>query len=320
MSWNDYPDSAVEAAKKVLKWKEEHPDEVHAMTSVGWTRARQLANREKLSLSTIKRMAAFIRHQRHKKLKPEFKSEPWKQNGYVAWLGWGGDSGISWAIRKVKQIEDSKNESMLDSAKEIFTFDTEFNENGKTIDLISIGIVNVSTGEKIHLISSDFKEEDCNDWVKKNVLTKLDHDEPRYTKKAIREKIIEFCGEDPEFWAYYSQYDWVVFCQIFGSMVDLPENYPKFCFDIKQEILRRNIKKDQLPPDPDDEHNALADAEWNVKVLKVLFPETFEKTLGKLDKDDKTVKDKGLVIDLSFVDNPEDEDSEDDEIKFNRMF
>lgn len=94
----DAPESARNNAKKVLQWKEEHGDEVKGMTATGWRRATQLASGEKLSADVVKRMAQFNRHRKNAKVAPEFKNEPWKDNGHVAWLGWGGTSGIDWAI------------------------------------------------------------------------------------------------------------------------------------------------------------------------------------------------------------------------------
>ncbi len=152
-----------------------------------------------------------------------------------------------------------------------FTFDTEFIEDGKTIDLVSIGIVNLDTNEELYLISSEFDASKADDWVKENVLSKLDPIEPRYTREAIKQKVTDFCGSNPEFHTYYAAYDWVVFCQLFGKMIDLPKGYPMLSMDIKQEILRRGIKKEQLPPDPVDEHNALADARWHKLVYDFLY-------------------------------------------------
>jgi hypothetical protein len=106
-SYTDYPQSATDNAKKVLKWRDEYGDEVNGMTRVGWTRANQLANREPISLETIKRMASFIRHESNSEIAKEYKGTPWKDAGYVAWLGWGGDEGIQWAIRKTKQIDET---------------------------------------------------------------------------------------------------------------------------------------------------------------------------------------------------------------------
>jgi len=105
-TYNDYPQSATNNAKKVLAWKEKYGDEVKGMTSVGWTRARQLASKRKLSYDTIARMAAFNRHRKNAEIDPKYKDTPWKDRGYVAWLGWGGTSGVNWAIRKAKSIRE----------------------------------------------------------------------------------------------------------------------------------------------------------------------------------------------------------------------
>ena len=61
-TYNDYPQSATNNSKKVLERTRKYGDEVKGMTSVGWTRANQLASRRKLSYDTIARMAAFNRH------------------------------------------------------------------------------------------------------------------------------------------------------------------------------------------------------------------------------------------------------------------
>lgn len=105
------PKGAQEAAKKAIRWKEEHGDEVKAMTQVGWVRARQLANGDNLSYKTVRRMAAFNRHKSNSKINPEFEGKPWKDNGYVAWLGWGGDTGINWAMNIVDRVNREKKES-----------------------------------------------------------------------------------------------------------------------------------------------------------------------------------------------------------------
>ena len=103
-TYNDYPQSASNNAKRVLEWKKKYGKEVKGMTSVGWTRARQLASKRKLSYETIARMAAFNRHRKNAAVDPKYKSTPWKDRGYVAWLGWGGTSGVNWAIRKAESI------------------------------------------------------------------------------------------------------------------------------------------------------------------------------------------------------------------------
>ena len=102
------PVGAQNNAKKVLRWREEHGDEVKGMTQTGWTRANQLASGKSLSPETVKRMASFNRHRKNAEINPDFKSEPWKDNGYVAWLGWGGTTGVDWAIRKSAELDRAK--------------------------------------------------------------------------------------------------------------------------------------------------------------------------------------------------------------------
>jgi HK97 family phage prohead protease len=99
-TYNDYPEAATNNAKRALKWKEENGSDCG--TPVGWTRANQLANREKISRDTIARMASFKRHQ-------QYKDVPYSEGcGGLMWDAWGGDAGINWAIRKLEQIDNRK--------------------------------------------------------------------------------------------------------------------------------------------------------------------------------------------------------------------
>jgi len=97
------PEAARNNAHRVLKWREEHGDDVEGMTPVGWRRASQLASGEEISLDIVKRMAQFNRHRsNYRKARSRQRQEgkpPWKYAGIVAWLGWGGSSGVNWARR-----------------------------------------------------------------------------------------------------------------------------------------------------------------------------------------------------------------------------
>ena len=100
-TYNDYPEAATNNAKRALKYKEDNGSDCG--TPVGWTRARQLANRERISRDTIARMASFKRHQQNKDV-------PYDEGcGGIMWDAWGGDAGIEWAIRKLEQIDNRKN-------------------------------------------------------------------------------------------------------------------------------------------------------------------------------------------------------------------
>lgn len=144
-----------------------------------------------------------------------------------------------------------------------YFFDTEFYEDGKTIDLISIGIV-AEDGRDFYAVSQDAQLHLVSSWVRENVLPRL----PSYGDKAWmpRETIAEelkafvIAEPKPELWAYYADYDWVVLCQLFGTMMRIPKGWPMFCRDLKQ--LSVDVGSPKHPP-PKDEHNALADARWN---------------------------------------------------------
>ena len=108
----DYPKAASANAKKAIEWKEKYGrDEVTAGTPVGWQRAHQLAKGEAVSRDVVGRMAAFNRHRKNSSISAEHKDTPWKDNGHVAWLIWGGDEGVDWAIKKMDQLDESISES-----------------------------------------------------------------------------------------------------------------------------------------------------------------------------------------------------------------
>ena len=107
-SYTDYPESATNAAKRALKWKEEHPDN-DCGTRVGWARANQLANKRPISEETIARMASFARHLQHEDI-------PYSEGcGGLMVDAWGGRAGIEWASNKLDKIRDEQ-------SKDKFTF------------------------------------------------------------------------------------------------------------------------------------------------------------------------------------------------------
>jgi hypothetical protein len=97
-TYNDYPEAAVNNAKRALKYAEEN-GWGSCGTPVGKQRANQLANKENISEETISRMASFERHRQNKDV-------PYDQGcGGLMWDAWGGTEGIEWAQKKLDQIE-----------------------------------------------------------------------------------------------------------------------------------------------------------------------------------------------------------------------
>ena len=190
-----------------------------------------------------------------------------------------------------------------------YFIDTEFVEDGKTIDLISIGMV-AQDGREYYAINRDCDFSKASNWVEENVLNPigLSRDiganinpqtaSPNTIQSYLRMKkkgfikldVLEFMGGEsivpdhpesekivyqlkpghskPKIWAYYADYDWVAFCQLFGTMMDLPTGLPMYCLDIKQECDRLGNPK--LPEQGKGEHNALSDARWNKKAWEFL--------------------------------------------------
>ena len=105
-SYDNYPQGATNNAKRMLEWRDKYGrDVVDAGTPTGWRRANQLANREALSLSTVKRVYSFLsRHKDNAKIDPRYKGEPWRDRGYVAYNLWGGAAMFDWA-KKISQNE-----------------------------------------------------------------------------------------------------------------------------------------------------------------------------------------------------------------------
>jgi len=133
------------------------------------------------------------------------------------------------------------------------------------------------------------------------------------SNKQISEEVFQFCSQDTlslekakhydvkyeknEFYAYYADYDWVVFCSLFGRMIDLPNGFPMYCKDLKQ-MLDDFVTEKWLPdsksymqgtgvditfdlaleklkgldeyPKQENEHSALDDAIWNMKLYNFL--------------------------------------------------
>jgi 3' exoribonuclease, RNase T-like len=151
-----------------------------------------------------------------------------------------------------------------------FFLDTEFSERGPLhpIQLISIGVV-AEDGREFYAHSEEYDPKLCNDWVIANILPMV-AGERRERLGDIKDRLLQFIGpEKPEFWGYYADYDWVVFCQMFGMMVDLPKGWPMYCRDIKQ--LCDSLGNPQLPKQVLEKHHALHDAIWNKTAYEFLM-------------------------------------------------
>lgn len=91
--------------------------------------------------------------------------------------------------------------------------------------------------------------------------------------------------ENVRFYTYYGSYDHVVFCWLFGRMIDLPKGFPMYTRDLKQMLDEKadsskiplvsrskdlNIKSHPNYPKQTNEHSALHDARWNRELHKFI--------------------------------------------------
>jgi hypothetical protein len=148
-----------------------------------------------------------------------------------------------------------------------FFLDTEFIECGpkNPIQLVSLGLV-CQNGHELYEVSSEFDPWSASPWVRDNVLIHVQA-YPSNPLGVIASRVADFVAREsgeakPEFWGYYADYDWVVFCQIFGTMMQLPSGWPMYCRDIKQ--FADDLGNPQLPIQSAREHIAINDARWNL--------------------------------------------------------
>lgn len=168
-------------------------------------------------------------------------------------------------------------------------YDTEFIEDGRTIGLISIGMV-TDDGRQYYAVNRDMpiRRIRKHDWLMKNVVPSLpkgqgdrrnhvpkswlfDYADPTVKPHAtIAADVRRFIQDtiNPQLWAWYGAYDHVALAQLFGRMIDLPTGVPMWTNDLRQEAER--LGNPRLPEQPGGVHNALADARHNLTVAQFL--------------------------------------------------
>jgi len=117
----------------------------------------------------------------------------------------------------------------------------------------------------LYLESADFDKGKASQWVRENVFPHLKGGECRWPLRSIKVTLLDFFDVEeygkPELHGWCSGYDFVAFCQIFGTMMDLPEGYPHYIRDLQQILDERGISDDELPKQEEGLHNALFDAQ-----------------------------------------------------------
>lgn len=180
-------------------------------------------------------------------------------------------------------------------------FDTEFTGLHKDTTLVSIGIV-AENGKRFYAEFADYDENQCDDWIRENVLKRTilgendtlakrlgeDNDTTVIlgSKLDIRYELGEWLKQfdNIQFVSDVSHYDFVLMIDIFGTAFDLPKHVSAACHDINQDIARHYEISEKEAFDKSredivaelcggfiagDKHNALYDAE----VIKAIYEE-----------------------------------------------
>jgi len=158
-----------------------------------------------------------------------------------------------------------------------YFYDTEFIDNGRIIDLISIGVV-AEDGREFYAVSTEFDPESAGRWVRTHVLPKLPRPASQLwrSRRDIREGLEDFLSPDSvrggqpiELWAWVGAYDHVALCQLWGPMTALPPQIPRFTRELRQ--LWEDRGSPRMPPRPEESHNALVDARHNRRRYELIM-------------------------------------------------
>ena len=183
----------------------------------------------------------------------------------------------------------------------LYTLDTEFMDNGRTIELLSIAIL-AENGREFYrqVVEADYDR--ANPWVRKHVLPQMRQcvagDKawhwayfsqrggdgcpahigcPWEFADNIAQELVAFVGESPTFLGYYSAYDHVALCQLFGTMMELPTGWPMYTQDLRQLLDQSGLQGVTQPEDDHGIHFALDDARWIMETYKRYFSEALRK-------------------------------------------
>jgi hypothetical protein len=172
-------------------------------------------------------------------------------------------------------------------------FDCEFTGLHQYTTLISIGCVS-ENGETFYAELDDYDLDQCDDWIKKNVISSLWAQNPelnidlgdKYCVGNTFDIAIELARwlyqfEKVEMWSDTLAYDWVLFSQLWGHAFNIPKNVYYIPFDLatlfKVKGVDPDISREEfglsdesgacVDPSRWSKHNAL----WDAKVIKKCY-------------------------------------------------
>lgn len=173
-------------------------------------------------------------------------------------------------------------------------FDTEFTGLHKDTTLISIGIVD-EDNNTFYAEFTDYNKSQVNDWIKTNVISKLQYG-GKYTygkcdrnismsgnKTDVNIALFDWLSkyDEIQFVSDVCHYDFVLLIDLIsngGTAFDIPNTISPACHDINQDIANYynikeweafNINRERIASiyDENAKHNAL----WDAKIIKAIY-------------------------------------------------
>ena len=100
-TYTDYPEAAVDAAKQGIKRNKENGNK--CATQVGKVRAQQLANREPVSLDTVRRMRSVSLFDKKTTMNYNVIERTMMLVAISLIVLWGGPAALPWAEKNLRQ-------------------------------------------------------------------------------------------------------------------------------------------------------------------------------------------------------------------------
>lgn len=146
-------------------------------------------------------------------------------------------------------------------------FDTEFTGLHSNTTLISIGMVD-DEGNEFYGICNDYATVHIDGWLQSNVIDNLriDTADVYGNMVEVAQGVLDFIGDRKVIMVSDClAYDWVLFCQLFGGALQLPENIYYIPIDLSTMFSVAGVDPDVSREDFAEfnmrgKHNALHDA------------------------------------------------------------
>jgi len=168
-------------------------------------------------------------------------------------------------------------------------YDSEFTGLHQASTLISIALI-ADDGREFYAEFSDYNREQCDEWIKQNVLnhTRWLQDPEAKTGSWNEEALTCSYGyseqnrralthwlahyDQIEIWADCLAWDWVLFCQLFGGALNLPKQIHYMPMDLATLFRIKGLDPDTpreafVALQAEQKHNSL----WDAKVAKACF-------------------------------------------------